>query len=117
MEIANVRAIILMKQNNDDTDWKISNDQREDPRESTLSSDIDEDDLDNWQEVLHLDPAHRDNTLQTTRIPLPKKRRRADTVIFHTPLPNLRHPVGAIAPPLLKCQKSTVNISSKSDVV
>jgi len=51
-------------------------------------------------------------TIQTTRVQLPKKRSRADTVIVCTPLP-----VGAIAPPLLKRQKSAINISRVSDVV
>jgi hypothetical protein len=41
--IANVRAIILMKQDNDDTNREISNDESEDPGESTLLSDIEED--------------------------------------------------------------------------
>jgi hypothetical protein len=50
-------------------------------------------------------------------VPPPKKRSRADTVIARAPLPNLRHPARAIAPPLLKCQKSVINISHESDVV
>jgi hypothetical protein len=50
-------------------------------------------------------------------VPPPKKQSRADTVIARTPLPNLRHPTGAIAPPLLKRQKSVINISCESDVV
>jgi len=63
LEIANVRAIILIKQDDDDTDREISNDESEDPGESTLLSDIEEDDLDIWQEVLHLDQARRDETI------------------------------------------------------
>jgi hypothetical protein len=117
LEIANVRAIILMKQDDDDVDREISNDESEDLGESTLSSDIEEDDLDIRQEVLHLDQARRDKTIRTTRVPPPKKRSRADTVIARAPLPNLRHPAGAIAPPLLKRQKSVINISRESDVV
>jgi len=81
-----------------------------------LTSDIEEDDLDN-QEVLHLDQSRRDKTIRTTRVPPPKKRSRAETVIARTSLPNLRHPAGAIAPPLLKRQKSTINILRESDVV
>jgi len=46
LEIANVQAIILMNQDDDDTDREISNDKSEDPGESTLSSEIEEDDLD-----------------------------------------------------------------------
>jgi len=90
LEIANVRAIILLlKQDDDDTDWEISEDESEDPGESTLSSDIEEDDLDNQQEVLHLDQVHREKTIRTTRVPLPKKRSGVDTVLAHTSLPNL----------------------------
>jgi hypothetical protein len=82
-----------------------------------LSSDIKEDDLDNQQEVLHLDLARRDKTTRTTGVAPPKKRSRADLVIAHTSLPNLRHPAGAMAPPLLTRQKSTINISRESDIV
>jgi len=106
-----------MRQDDDDTDREISNDESEDPGQSTLSSDIDEDDFDIQQEVLHLDQARRNKTIQTTRVPPPKKRSRADTVIARAPLSNLRHPAGAIAPPLLKRQKSVINISCNSDVV
>jgi len=117
LEIANVWAIFMMKQHDDDTDREISNDESEDPGQSTLSSDIEEDDLDNWQEVLHLYQALQDRTIRTKRVPPPKKRSRADTIIAHTPLQNLPHPVGAIAPPLLKHQKSAINISPESDIV
>jgi hypothetical protein len=89
LEIANVRAIILMKQDDNDTDLEISENESEHLGESTLSSDIEEDDLDNQQEVPHLDQARRDKTIQTTRVPPPKKRSRADTVIARTSLPNL----------------------------
>jgi len=117
-EIANVRAIIHMKQDDDYTDREeISDDTSENPGESTLSSDIKEDDLDNWQEVLHLDEAFHDYIIRTTKVPQPKKRNRADTVMARTSLPNLRHQAGAMAPPLLKCQKSTINILRESDIV
>jgi len=117
LEIANVRAIILMKQDDNDTDREISENESEDLGESTLSSDIEEDDLDNQQEVLNQDQARRDKTIRTTRAPPPKKRSRADTVIAHTSLPNLRHQARAMAAPLLKRQKSTINISRESDIV
>jgi hypothetical protein len=116
-DIANVRAIILMKPDNNDMDWEISESESEDLRESTLSSDIEEDDLDNQQEVLHLDQACSDKTIRTTRVPPRKERSRADTVIARTSLPNLRHPTGAMPPPLLKREKSTINISRESDIV
>jgi len=117
LEIANVRAIIVMKQDDDDTNQEISNDEIEDPAESTLSSNIEEDDLDIRQEVLHVDQVRHDETIRTTRVPLPKKQCHADIVIARAPLPNLRQPARAIAPPLLKCQKSVINISCESDVV
>ena len=63
LEIANVRAIILMKQDDSVTDREISENKIEDLGESTLSSDIEEDDLDNQQEVLHPDQARRDKTI------------------------------------------------------
>jgi hypothetical protein len=117
LEIANVRAIILMKQDDNDTDQEISENESQDLGESTLSSDIEEDDLDNQQKVLHLGQARCDRTIRTTRVPPPKKRSRADTVIARTLLPNLRHPAGAMAPPLLERQKSTINISHETDIV
>jgi hypothetical protein len=63
LEIANVRAIILMKQDDNDTDREISENESEDLGESTLSFDIEEVDLDNQQDVLHLDQARRDKTI------------------------------------------------------
>jgi hypothetical protein len=118
LEIGNVCARICKKQDDNDTDREISENQSEHPGESTLSSDIEEDDLDNQQqEILHLDQARRDKTIRTTRVPPPKKQSHADTVIACTSFPNLRHPAGAIAPPLLKRQKSTINILRESDVV
>jgi len=118
MEIANVRAIILMTQDDNDTDREISQNDSEDLGESTLSSDIEEDNLDSQQEVLHLDPVGHDKTIRTTRVPPLKEWSRADTVIARTSLPNLRHPAGALTPPLLKRQKSAINIVSReSDIV
>jgi hypothetical protein len=60
-----------------------------------LSSDIEDDNLDNQQLVLQLGQGPSDKTIQTTRVPTPKKRSRADTVIARTSLPTLRHPDGA----------------------
>jgi len=83
---------------------------------STLSSDIEEDDLDHQQEVLHLGQARRDKSLCTTRVPLPKKQSRADTVIARPPLPDSQNLPAAMAPPLLKRQKSSLlNKLSESD--
>ena len=61
-------------------------------------------------------PATISNTLWTTRVSLAKKWRHADTVIAHPPLPNSHNPAGAMLPPLLKHQKSTLlNRLSVSD--
>ena len=115
--IANVWATVQMNDDDDNTDWEISNHQSDAAGVSTLSSDIEQDELDIWQEVLHPDQARRDETLRTTRVPLPKQGSRADTVIACTRLPNLRHSFAAIVPPLLKRHKSAINISRESDVV
>jgi len=104
LEIANGRALIQMNQDDDDTNQEINNDESEDTGEFTLSSNIEEDDLDIRQVVPHSDQVRCDKTIRSTRVLLPKKWSRTDTVIAHTPLPNLRHPVAAIAPLLLKCQ-------------
>jgi hypothetical protein len=47
LEIANFHAIILIMQDDNDTDQEISENETEDLGESTLSSDIEEDDFDN----------------------------------------------------------------------
>src|SRR5882757_5598110 len=100
----------------DETDQEIGDDESVDTGESTLPSDIEEDDLDHQQEVLHLGQARRDKSLRTRRVLLPKKRSRADTVIARPPLPNSRNLPAAMAPPLLKRQKSALlNKFSESD--
>ena len=63
LEIDNVRAMILIKQDDDNTDQESSENDSEDPGEPTLSSDIEEDDLDNQPGVKHLDQARRDKTM------------------------------------------------------
>jgi len=65
--------MIHMNQDDDDTDWKeIRDGGSQHAGESTLSSDIEEDNLDNQQDVLHLDQPRRDKIIQTTRVPLRK---------------------------------------------
>jgi len=109
--------ISLVKQDHD-TDQQLSHDKGEDPGESTISSDIDEDNLDHQQEVLLPGQAHWDKSLRTTRVPLPKNWSHANTVIARPPLPNSQHPAAAMAPALLKRKKSTLlNKSSESDCV
>jgi len=117
LEIASVRAIMLMMQDDDDTNREIGEIESQDPGKSSLSSDIEEDDLHNLQEILHLDQALLDKTIRTTRAPQPKKWSCAVSVIARTSLPNLRHPAGPIPPPFLKRQNWTINMLRKSDVV
>ena len=117
LETANVQPIILKKQDDDDINREISNDESEDLGESTVSCNIEEDDFDIRHEVLLLRQARRDQPIRTTRVPPPKKRSCADTVIARAPLPNPQHPAGAIAPPLLKRQMSVINLSPESDIV
>jgi len=92
----------------DDTDQDISDDESEgeseDTGETTLSSAIEEDALDHQQQVLLLGQARPDKSSRTARVPLPKKQRRADTVIARPLLPNPRKPPGSMAPPLLERQ-------------
>jgi len=100
----------------DETNKEIGDDGSEDTGEFTLSSDIEEDDLDHQQEVLHQGQVRRDKSLHTTRIPLRKKWNRANTVIPHPSLPNSRNLPAAMAPPPLKHQKSSLlNNLSESD--
>jgi hypothetical protein len=100
----------------DETDQGIGDDESEATGESTLSSDIDQDNVDHQQEVLDLGQARRDKSLHTTRVPLGKKWSRADTDIAHPPLPNSQNLPAAMAPLLLKWQKSALlNKFSESD--
>jgi len=119
LEIAKVRATIhLIKQDNEGSDREISKAKRShDPGESTLSSDIEEDDLANQHEIVYLVQARRDKTIWTRRVPPPKKWNHADTVIAHSSLPNLQHPVGAIAPLFLNRPESAINILRELDVI
>jgi len=73
LEIGYVRTLILRKQDDDDTDQEISDGDGEDPAESTLLLDIEEDDLDNQQEVLHLEQVRRGKRIRTTTVPLQTK--------------------------------------------
>jgi len=88
----------------DETHQGIGDNDIEDTGESTLSSAIEEDNFDDQEKVLHRGQVRRDTSLHTTRVPLPKKQSRADTVIGHPPLPNSRNLPAAMAPPLLKHQ-------------
>jgi hypothetical protein len=106
-----------MKQDDDTDREEISDDNSDDAGDSTLSSDIQEDILDNQQEVLHLDQACHDKIIRTTRVPWAMKRNFADSVFARTSLPNLRHPPWAMAPPLQECKKPTIDILRKSDSV
>jgi len=73
--VANNTLISLVKQD-DDTDQDISDGKSqgasEDTSECTLSSDIEEDNLDHQQEVQHLCQACLDKKLRKRRVPMPK---------------------------------------------
>jgi hypothetical protein len=47
LEIANICTIVLLKQDDDDTGWDISKNKTDNAEESTMSSDIEEDNLEN----------------------------------------------------------------------
>ena len=79
--------ISLLKQK-DDTNQELSGDESEGPGESTISFDIKDDNWDHRQDVLLLGQARWDQSLQTTRVPLPMKQGGADNVIARPPLPN-----------------------------
>jgi hypothetical protein len=93
-----------LEQDDVNSDQEVREHKSKDSEESTLSSNIEDDNLHNQQEILHLDQARRDNTIQSTIVPLPNKRGHSDTVVARTSLPNLRHPASTIAPLLLKHQ-------------
>jgi hypothetical protein len=59
-------------QDDDDTDWKISMNENEDPGVSSLTFDIEQVNLNNLLAVLHLHQARGDKTVQTTRVRLPE---------------------------------------------
>jgi hypothetical protein len=92
----------------DATNQEIRDDHSEYARESTLSFDIEGDDLDHEPVVLHLGQARRDKAVHTTMLPLPKKQSHANTVIACPLLLNFRNLSAALAPPLLKGQKSSL---------
>jgi len=71
----------------DKTDQEIGDDDSENTRQSTLSSGIEEDNVDHLQEVLHLGLMRSEKSLCTTMVPLPEKWSHADTVIAHPLIP------------------------------
>jgi len=109
-------SLVSLMNHDDETDQEIGDDDSEDTGQSTLSSDIDEDDLHHHQKVLHLGQACWDKSLRTTRVPLPKKRSCADTVIAHPPLANSRNLPAAMVPPQLKREKSSLLNKSSGSV-
>jgi hypothetical protein len=84
LKITNVRAIILIKQEEDDTDREIRDNESEDLTESTMTSDIEEADFGRQQEFLYLDQVRHDKSIRTTRVPLTKKQSRVGTFIGRT---------------------------------
>jgi len=110
-----VSTIELLTQD-DNTGQQIGDDQSEYPVKSTSLCYINEDDLDHQQEVLVLGQACRHKSWWTTCVPQREIQSRANTFIAQHLLPNFWNPVGAMAQPLLKRQKSTLlNKLSKFD--
>jgi len=101
-------SLISLMNDDDDTNPQIADDDSENTGEYTFLSDINEDHLDHQQEVLHLGLMRQEKSLRTTRVPLPQKRGHADTVIACPLHPNCQNLPVAMAPPLLKCQKSSL---------
>jgi hypothetical protein len=117
LKIENVRGVLLMTQDDNDPDRELSENESEHNAESTVQSNIEEDDLGNMQEVLDLDQVCHDRTIHTTRVPPAKKLNGANTDIARTSLPNLGHPAVAMAPPVLKHRKSAINISREPVII
>ena len=100
----------------DGTDQDIGDDHSDVTRESTWSSDIEGDDVDHQQKVLHLCQACRDKSLRTTSVSLLKIQCYAYSVIAHPPLRNSRNLPVVMIPPLLQREKSSrLNKLSESD--
>lgn len=55
---------------NDETNQEIGDDDSEDNGESTISCDIEDDDLDHQRKIVHVGKAHRDKSLRSTSVPL-----------------------------------------------
>jgi hypothetical protein len=89
----------------DKTNYKIGDDDSEDTGDSTMSSDIDEENLDNQEDVLHLGQACRGMSFCTTRVQLPKERSHTDIIIARPLLPNSRYLPATMALPQLKHKK------------
>jgi len=117
LETANLHPGSVRKEDNDVPDCEISHHESEARGETTLPSNIEGDNVDHKQDDLHLGPACHDATLWRTRAPQETTQSCADTVIACIPLPKPHNPAGAIAPPLLKCEKSTINTILKYDHV
>jgi len=102
-----ISPISLMNQD-EDSNQEMGDDKSEDTGESTISSDIEEDDLDDQQEVLCVGLVCRDESIRTWKVPLRKKGSCANTVIACPLLPHYPTPPATIAPPLLKRQLLTL---------
>ena len=102
LEMADVDAINLFKQDDDNTDCEITDRTSEYTGVPNLDPDIKEDNLDNQQEVLHLGEVCHNQKLQTSRVWLPPNVTSADTVIGPSPLQDLGNPAGPVRPLLLQ---------------
>jgi hypothetical protein len=101
----------------DATDQAIREDTSEDTGDSTLVSDIEENDWNQQKKVLLRGQEHWNKLFHAIRDQLPKKQSHANTVTTCLPVQNSQKPPGLKAQPLpLKSQKSTLlNNTSLSD--
>jgi len=100
----------------DDTYQVISNDENKTTRVSIISFNVEERNVDDYQAVILQCQPYQDKSLQIAMVSLQKRRSSSNTVIARLPLGNSWNPLVAVAPPLLKSQKSThLNNVSESD--
>jgi hypothetical protein len=98
------------------TNLVIRDEECEDTWESILSFNIEVDNLDQQQKVLHLGQVCLDKSLCTSTVPLRKKQSCCDTAIACPPLLNSENLPGAMTPLLLNHQMSAhLNTCYKSD--
>jgi len=117
LEMANVHTIIVTMQGDDKWEYMISDNETEDPRESTVSSVTQKDDLDHPLQILCLGEACHNKRSRSTRVTLPKTQSVADTLIPRYKLLRVWYPAKAIAHLLFKSQMSIINMLCKSELI
>lgn len=115
--MANICARILLKRGDDNADHEIQHDESENPSQFTWCTNIEETHFDHQREFLLVGQVCPNETVWTVWVPLQKSYRHTVTGIAPTPHPDSKYPARAMAPPLIKCQKWTLNTLHKSDLV